>query len=329
MVPKNLLQYNNKSRIVTIGELLVEFVPCNPSGKLSKPGEMIKTASGSSGIFACAVEKLGNEAGFIGQIGKDLLSQFVINVVKEQGVDTKYIKVVEEGKIGLSFVEYTETGRNFQYYRDNSVGSLLDEDGVDEGYISNSAILHYPGMLLELSKSMQKACIKAVKIAKENGVLVSFDPNIRKELIQNEGAIDRLKWAVTQADILSPTLDEAKFITDEVEISEILKKLHAMGPKIIAISRDENGSIISCQQECLYFGGYTVDVTDPTGAGDTFSAALLVGIMKGWDLEKIGKFANAAGALVCTKLGTIGLAIPTYEDTINWMDSNKCSAEKI
>jgi len=329
MIPRNLLKYNNKSRIITIGELLVEFVPCNPDGKLSQPGEMIKTASGSSGIFASAVGKLGNESGFIGQIGKDLLSQFVINVVKKQGVDTQHIKVVDEGKIGLSFVEYTESGRNFQYYRDNSVGSQLDEDGVDAEYISNSAILHYPGMLLELSQSMQRACIKAVKIAKENGVIVSFDPNIRKELIQKDGAIDRMKWAVAQADILSPTLEEAKFITGEEDISKIIRKLHAMGPKIIAITKDEDGSIISCEDECLDFSGYSIDVIDPTGAGDTFSAALLVGIMKEWDLKKIGKFANAAGALVCKKQGTIGLAIPTYEDTIKWMNSNECSTEKI
>ena len=146
MIPKNLLKYNKKDRIITIGELLVEFVPCTPDGKLNQPGDMVKTASGSSGIFAAAVGRLGNQSGFIGQIGRDLLSQFVINVVEKQGVDTQYIKVVDEGKIGLSFVEYTESGRNFQYYRDSSVGSLLDEDGVDAEYITNSAVLHYPGM---------------------------------------------------------------------------------------------------------------------------------------------------------------------------------------
>lgn len=329
MIPKKVLQFNNKSRIVTIGELLVEFIPCNPNGKLSESGEMIKTASGSSGIFAAAVAQLGTESGFIGQIGRDLLSQFVINVVNEQGVDTKCIKVADDGQIGLSFVEYMENGRNFQYYRDNSVGSLLDENGVDDEYISESAVLHYPGMLLELSQSMQRACIKAVNVARKNGVMVSFDPNIRKELIQKEGAVDRLKWAVAQSDIISPTLDEAKFITGEEDINKIINKLHAMGPKIIAITQDENGSIISCQGECINFGGYKVDVIDPTGAGDTFSGAMLVGILKGWDLEKIGKFANAAGSLVCTKQGTIGLAIPTYEETIKWMNSNNSSIKKI
>ena len=102
-----------------------------------------------------------------------------------------------------------------------------------------------------------------------------------------------------------------------------------MGPKIIAITRDEEGSIISCANECLDFSGYKIELIDPTGAGDTFSAALLVGILKGWDLEKVGKFANAAGALVCTKKGTIGLAIPTYEETIEKMNSDKCSTKKI
>lgn len=320
MIPLKLFTATNKQRIVAIGELLVELIPSQPDGKLEAPGSMIKTASGSSGIFICAVAKLGRESGFIGQLGQDKLSQFVKEMVAKQGVDISKVKIAEEGQIGLAFVEYLEHGRNFQFYRENSVGSQLNEDGVDEQYIKESAAIHYSGMLLELSDSMRAACNKAVAIAKANQVIVSFDPNIRKELLKKAGAIERLKLAISNADVISPTLEEAQFITGEEEIDKVIERLHIMGPTVVVITRDEKGAIYSCGGTKITQEGRKVNAVDPTGAGDTFAAALITGILNGWDLHKIALFTNCAGALATTTQGTIGLALPTLEQVKSFMD---------
>jgi sugar/nucleoside kinase (ribokinase family) len=320
VIPLKLFKETKKKRVVAIGELLVELIPDHPEGKLHAPGTIIKTASGSSGIFACAVAKLGCESGFIGQIGKDELSRFVQNVVAMQGVDISKVIVAEEGQIGLSFVEYLENGRNFQFYRKDSVGSQLNEDGIDEQYIKKSAAIHYSGMLLELSDSMRAACNKAVEVAKANDVIVSFDPNIRKELLKKEGAVERLRLAIRKADVISPTLEEAQFITEETEIDKIIEKLHTMGPRVVVITRDEAGAVYSCGGKKVVQEGMKVNAIDPTGAGDTFAAALITGILNGWNLSQIACFTNCAGGLATTKQGTIGLALPTLDEVKGFVE---------
>ena len=133
---------NPTGKIISIGELLVEFIPVNPTLRLHEEGSILKTASGSSGIFACANAKICDRAAFIGKIGPDALSQFVIGVMEREGVDISRV-VTGEGQIGLSFLENLEHGRNFEYYRKNSVGSKFGPEDIDEEYIRNASAIHY------------------------------------------------------------------------------------------------------------------------------------------------------------------------------------------
>jgi sugar/nucleoside kinase (ribokinase family) len=301
---------NSKGKIISIGELLVEFIPVNPTLRLYEEGSILKTASGSSGIFACANAKICDRAAFIGKIGADSLSQFAIGIMEREGVDISRV-TIGEGQIGLSFLENLENGRNFEYYRTNSAGSKFGPEDIDEEYIKSASAIHYSGMLLELSESMRKACQKCVKIAKNTGVMVSFDPNIRKEVMKGDGARKRLYEGIETADIIAPTLEEARFITGLQSEIENLKELHKRGPKVVALTRDVNGAVLSDGKKIVSVTGTGVIAVDPTGAGDTFASMLVYGIQEGWDLEKIAVYCNCAGSLAVTKQGSIGRALPS------------------
>lgn len=304
---------NPKGKIISIGELLVEFIPVNPTLRLHEEGSILKTASGSSGIFACANAKICDRAAFIGKIGPDALSQFVIGVMEREGVDISRV-VTGEGQIGLSFLENLEHGRNFEYYRKNSVGSKFGPEDVDEEYIRNASAIHYSGMLLELSESMREACIKCVKIAKDAGVMISFDPNIRKEVMKSDDARKRLYEGIETADVIAPTLEEARFVTGLDSELANLEELHKRGPKVVALTRDANGAVLSDGKRIVSVAGTGVTAVDPTGAGDTFASMLVYGIQKGWDLEKIAVYCNCAGGLAVTKQGSIGRALPSLKE---------------
>lgn len=326
MLPIEVLKPNsNSSKIIAIGELLVDFVPAKVGMLISDAGQVIKTASGSSGIFACAASQLKCDSAFIGKVGTDSLSCFVYKAIEEQGVDLSRVVKSDEGQIGLGFIEYLGEGkRNYQFYRQNSVGSKFSAEDIDEEYIKSAFALHYSGMLLELSDEMRSACMKAVEIAKANNVIVSFDPNIRKELIKSEDAIKRLKWAIENADVIAPTLEEAKYITGIENIDDILSTLHRMGPKLVALTRDKDGAIISLNGgEVVHAKGIEVDAIDPTGAGDTFAAALLCGLQKGYPLDELAHFANSAGTLATMKQGIIGIALPTLEMVLELMEKER------
>lgn len=199
--------------ILALGELLVDLVPGREGMRIEDAGPVVKTASGSAGIFACAATLLGGRGGFIGKVGRDSLSRMVAGTLRGQGVDLSRLIVSDEGQMGLAFLEYLPEGRNYQYYRKNSVGSLLRASELDAEYISGAYAVHFPGMLLELTEEMRGACERLVEIAREKGILVSFDPNIRRELSADAAARARLLWAVRHADVVAPTLSEGQMIT--------------------------------------------------------------------------------------------------------------------
>ena len=131
---------------------------------------------------------------------------------------------------------------------------------------------------------------------------------------------------IRQADILSPTLSEAQEITGYQEVSDVLRCLHDQGPRLIALTRDKDGAILSIGREVLYAGGIDVPVVDPTGAGDTFAAALACCVREDMDPAYAVQFCNCAGTLVCMKRGAIGLAIPSREEIQTLMGSALCAS---
>ena len=95
---------------------------------------------------------------------------------------------------------------------------------------------------------------------------------------------------------------------------EILKELHQRGPKIVALTRDANGAIVSDGRQIVSVGGSGVEAVDPTGAGDTFASMLVYGVQESWSLEKIAIYCNCAGSFAVTKQGSIGRALPALKE---------------
>ena len=307
--------------ILALGELLVDLVPGREGMRIEDAGPVVKTASGSAGIFACAATLLGGRGGFIGKVGRDSLSRMVAGTLRGQGVDLSRLIVSDEGQMGLAFLEYLPEGRNYQYYRKNSVGSLLRASELDAEYISGAYAVHFPGMLLELTEEMRGACERLVEIAREKGILVSFDPNIRRELSADAAARARLLWAVRHADVVAPTLSEGQMITGETSIGGVLRALHAMGPRVVALTRDKDGAVLSRGGEVAVAAGIDEEPVDPTGAGDCFDGAFLAMLLNGKTPAEAARIANAAGAFSVTRRGPMeGAATPADIRKVMGMD---------
>lgn len=323
----NMLQTGKtpSSHLLSLGELLIDMIPGTEGMRIAEAGPVIKTASGSAGIVATAMTRLGGNSGFIGKIGRDSLSRLATDTLRAEGVDMSHVVVSDEGQIGLAFLEYLPEGRNYQYYRKNSVGSTIAPEELDEAYIAGAFAVHYPGMLLELTPQMRGSCQRMVEIARANGVLVSFDPNIRREIASNEEARQRLMAAVRTADIVAPTLEEGRMITGKESIGDVLRDLHAMGPAVVALTRDKDGAVLSYNGQVAIASGIAINAIDPTGAGDSFAAALCVGIREKMPLEQLACFCNCTGSLVCTKKGAIGMALPTRKEVEDLMASGACA----
>ena len=317
-------QPRSGGQILSLGELLVDLIPVENGGRIEKTGAVLKVASGSAGIFACAISALGAKSGFLGKVGKDALSRMVYDTIQEFGVDMRHVVTSGEGQIGLAFIEYLPDGRrNYEYYRSHSVGSLFRAEELDTEAFDGAYALHFPGMLLDLSPELREASLFAARTAKEKGVLLSFDPNIRTELNRKE-SMERMIGVIRMADIIAPTLAEGRMITGKESVGDVLRALHDLGPAVVALTMDKDGAAVSSAGQVALCEGIDVPVVDPTGAGDTFAAALVVALQRGMSLSDTALFCNCAGTLVVTKRGVIGQAIPTLAEISALMETKPC-----
>lgn len=310
--------------VLVLGELLLEFIPSKSDMRLSEPGPVIKTVSGSAGIYACAAAALGVPCSFIGKIGVDSFSQLARTQIEMSGVSTEHIVVDPEGKLGLAFVEYTDSGRNYAFYRTDSVGSRLRPEELHESAFEKAQLLHLPGMLLELSDTMRESCFQAVALAKKHHMLVSFDPNIRKEMASSPEARANLQKILSMSDMIEPTLEEGRILTGCSEVSDILRELHKAGPRLVVLTRDKDGAILSYNGMVLQADGINVPAVDPTGAGDTFAAALAYAVLNNLTPEDTLRFCNCAATMVCMKRGTVGFSIPTLNQALQFIQNVSC-----
>ena len=322
-------QPRKSGTIFSLGELLVDLIPVEDGGRIEKTGAVLKVASGSAGIFACAVAALGASSGFLGKVGKDALSRMVYSTVRDAGVDMDHVVVSNEGQIGLAFIEYLPDGkRNYEYYRSRSVGSLYRASELDADALGGAFALHFPGMLLDLTPELRETSLLAARAAKEKGALLSFDPNIRAELNSRE-SLERMISVIRMADVIAPTLAEGQMITGKTSTGDVLRALHEMGPSVVALTQDKDGAAVSRAGEVALCGGIDVPVIDPTGAGDTFAAALIVALQRGMTLSETALFCNCAGTLVVTKRGAIGQAIPTLDEVNELLKTNPCQVRLV
>lgn len=303
--------------ILTIGEILVEIMRRVRDVPFDIPAEFIGPyPSGAPAIFADAAAKLGFTSAIIGAVGEDDFGRIVLDRLRKDGVDVSRIKVLGNYLTGIAFVSYFSDGsRRFIFHLKHSASSRLSAREIDEGYVAMFRHVHIMGSSLSVNRGMRESCYKVVEAAYRNGASISLDPNLRPELIPPMKIREICKPIVERAKVILPSVEEAKTLagTDNVDLS--CRKILDMGVEIVAVKMGSLGSTIYTQNEKRHIPAFKVEEVDPTGAGDIYDAAFIAGLLRGWNLEKIGHYANAAGALAVTKFGPME-GCPTHSEVL-------------
>ena len=301
--------------VITIGEILVEIMRRKSDVPLNETGEFVGPfPSGAPAIFIDTVSRLGKDSGIIGTVGGDDFGEVLFSRLKEDDVDISQVKKQEDEFTGTAFVSYRSDGsRKFIFHVDKSAAGMVAPRDIPEDLIKESSALHITGSSLTMCESMREACYKAVEIAKENDTLVSFDPNVREETVEGEDFEKIADPVLVVSDLLSPGLEELKISTGIEDEEEAVEKMLEKGVECVGIKLGEQGCRIYTEGESVESKGYEIDEVDPTGAGDAFSAALLVGWMEDMKIERMAKFANAVGAKAVSKQGPME-GVPLREE---------------
>jgi fructokinase len=310
--------------VACLGEILIDFIS-EKTGTLDSVESFRKCLGGAPANVAVGIARLGLSCGFIGKVGLDPFGEFLIHSLKLNGVDTGGISRTKNAPTALAFVSRSETGdREFLFYRNPCADTLLTEEDLPLNWLREIQFLHIGGVSLTAEPS-RSATFRAVKLARESGATISFDPNLRLDLwTENLTQCRRIMHQLlAQSDLFLPSQEELMLLMGTEDLEEALRRAHDQGPKIICLKRGSEGSLISeqvAEKEYRRFiqPPFDVGVIDTTGAGDGFNAGLIVGLASGLSLPQAVKQGTAIASLVITKIGAI-TALPTEKELTHFL----------
>ena len=322
---------NKKYDVVALGELLIDFT----ENGLSEQGNPLLEANpgGAPCNVLSMLQKLGDKTAFIGKVGNDGFGHLLTKAVQEQGIDTTGLVYDNDVHTTLALVLKKENGdRDVAFYRNPGADMNLKEEEVNESLIASSSIFHF-GTLSLTDESVKKATQKAVKVAKENGLTITFDPNLREPLWRSlEEAHEQVAWGLQQADVVKISDNEITWFTGMDNYDEGIAFLQKEYPnlKLICLSMGGDGSKAVYRDVHVAYPAFLQEATiETTGAGDTFCACMIHTVLEnGIDhldeekLKEMLKFANAAASLVTTKKGALRV-MPTKEEVETFIENFK------
>lgn len=299
--------------IITLGELLIDLT----QNGVDENGSGIFTAfpGGAPANVAVAAVRLGATAGFIGKVGNDAFGRSLADVLKKDNVDTSGLFFDDEEPTTLAIVAVDDSGeREFSFYRNPGADTQLTSEEAVEALSKGLPKILHVGSLSMTTSPAREACEAAVKYAKENGSVISYDPNYRAALWDSEEhAVEMMKVLLPYTDILKVSDEEMVMLTGVEDFEEGSRILSGYGPGLVLVTLGADGVFVRMGGRTAAVPGFSVEVADTNGAGDTFLGAMLMQIANGrfglgdiWDqMLSMVRYANKAASLTCSRHGAI------------------------
>ena len=310
-----------KYDVTALGELLIDFTDNGLSGQ----GNTLFEANpgGAPCNVLAMLNKAGHKTAFIGKVGQDIFGNKLKGVLDEVGIDTSNLIMDQEARTTLAFVQTLAGGdRDFSFYRNPGADMMLKADELKEEILKDTAVFHF-GTLSMTHDEVREATKKAIAIAKENGAIVSFDPNLRPPLWKSlDDAKEQVAYGLTQCDVLKISDNEIQWFTGEEDYDAGIAKLRAQYDiPLVLLSMGRDGSRAYYKDLRVEVAPFLQENTiETTGAGDTFGGSCIHYVLKyGMDnldedkLKEMLTFANAAASIITTRKGALRV-MPEVEE---------------
>ncbi len=299
--------------VTALGELLIDFT----ENGISTQGNPVLEANpgGAPCNVLAMLKKLGKKTAFIGKVGKDAFGEMLAREVENSGTDIRNLVFDETVHTTLAFVHTKPDGdRDFSFYRNPGADMMLRREEVMEDVIKNSRIFHF-GTLSSTHEGVREATRHAIDVAKQNGLFVSFDPNLREPLWASlDDAKEEIAYGLSKCDILKISDNEVEFMTgtdDYEKGAAIIRERYGIPLMFVTLGRE--GSRAYYKDLAVEVPPFLQEHTiETTGAGDTFEACALNYVLEhgmenlsAEDLKNLLTFANAGASIITTRRGAL------------------------
>lgn len=287
-----------------MGEILVEIMrpqvemPLNGSGAFVGP-----FPSGAPAIFIDAAARLGHPAGIIGGVGQDEFGEVCLARLRQDGVNCDLVQSVPHRFTAVAFVAYFRDGsRKFIYHIDGTPAVQVDLSRLEE--VETPTFFHVMGCSLMINDTFRDRLFEAAGHFHQRGAQISFDPNVRPELLGDRDILDVVGPVLEKSTVLLPGPRELQVITGQDTLEAMVRRAFENPVlQILVLKRGRDGCTVYTRDETIAIPAYPVVEVDPTGAGDCFDAGFLCGLLEGRSLMECGRLAAAAGALSAQAFG--------------------------
>ena len=291
--------------VVALGELLIDFA--SRSADANGYPTMQALPGGAPANFLAALTKYGKSTAFLGKVGDDTFGHLLVGTVKDAGIETRGIIVDPTVFTTLAFVTFDASGdRSFSFARKPGADTRLTWEEVDKSLIDEARVFHF-GTLSLTDEPVRTTTQKCVAYAKQQGKLITCDPNLRKPLWRSEEeAKAQILWSLQQADVVKISDDEVDFLWSCTPEEGANKLLNEFGVSLAMVTLGPKGCLLKTKNAVCQVASPKVSPVDTTGAGDIFGGSAVCRLLElnkpieeltAEDLHFIGAYASTAASL--------------------------------
>jgi sugar/nucleoside kinase (ribokinase family) len=312
----------NRKKILCVGDMVADIFS-SPLVRLPEPGELVLSEKiavfpgGNALNTAIALRHLGENVAVAGSIGDDSLGRLLLDQIQMQGLDVRGVRMELAGRTASTFILRAE-GEDRRFIHSLGVAATFTGEYVLPELIPDNGIM-FIGGYLKLGAWDDKELVELMCQARQRNCKVVL--NI---CIAQDSGVDptRCLSLLEHVDIFVPNEDEARILTGEKAPVLQAKALLRAGARTVVITRGQQGLYADDGERAVEMGIFRVPIVDPSGCGDCFTAGLIAGMKRGWDIVHVLKFASAVGAIGATALGCTD-GVPPFAEVESFIKENK------
>lgn len=294
-----------KSGLILAGEPMGLLI-AQSEGPLDSVSGYDLAVAGAEFNVAVGVARLGHRVTYMTKLGKDPFGERIIHVLNENKIGNEFVAWSDTKKTGFMLKGRVSQGDpDIFYFRAGSAASTLSVEDVEKIHFDEYSHIHLTGILPALSESTRAAVNLMFDKARQAGLLITFDPNLRPQLWPSQDVmIKSINEMAAKADIVLPGTAEGKILMGSDDPKEINAFYRQNGAKAVITKCGAKGAYVTTDNEEYMVPGFKVDkVVDTVGAGDGFAAGVITALMEGLPLKEAVRRGNAIGAIQVTSRG--------------------------
>ena len=304
------------AKTILFGEPMALLI-ADTTGPLEEVEHFTRALSGAEVNVSIGLSRLNHQVEYLTRLGDDPFGHYIENQLKKNNIGTSMVTYDSVYRTGIQLKNRVTDGSDpyAPYYRKGSAASHISVKEIDALDLTDVELVHVTGIPPALSESAREATFRLMERAKEEGIFLTFDPNLRPALWENEETMIRVINELAQnTDVVLPGIGECAILAGTEDVEAAADFYQNLGAKTVVIKDGSNGAYVRDGKASYRVPGYKVtNVVDTVGAGDGFAVGVLSGLLEGLEMKESVLRGNAIGAIQVMNISD-NEGLPTHEE---------------